>query len=311
MHMNSVPHLLNEDRPEFERVLDEALRTAADHPELAGAGQRLNSVQLRTLALSATAFITGAAAAEYQHYVRLREQDREPPLDPSRQGAAGEKPAPESPTVSGTSIETSSGVSSGSGLAATLGEATESSGAGAVAVVAVLAPVLAGVAAIIFLLVGYLLKLLSPEPVIANALLTAGWVFCVLAAVAILVAGTALLLTALRNSASSVAAEPPSEFHEGPEVAHARDIWREALLKKGILPFFRDLDTATGHRGEPGPVPSQSGVPSPGAQRMPHLGYHRPGFSGPESDGESGTRPHYSSPDFSSPDFGGPDHQPE
>ena len=28
MHMNSAPHLLNEDRAEFERILDEALRNA-------------------------------------------------------------------------------------------------------------------------------------------------------------------------------------------------------------------------------------------------------------------------------------------
>ncbi len=50
MHMNSVPqHLLSEDRQEYERILDEALRSAPHRPELAAVGQRLNPEQLRTM----------------------------------------------------------------------------------------------------------------------------------------------------------------------------------------------------------------------------------------------------------------------
>lgn len=83
MHMNSVPqHLLSEDRQEYERILDEALRSAPHRPELAAVGQRLNPEQLRTMALNATALITAAAATEYQHYVKIREelrQRRRPP----------------------------------------------------------------------------------------------------------------------------------------------------------------------------------------------------------------------------------------
>lgn len=68
MHMNSVPqYLLNEDRTEYERILDEALRSAPHRPELAAVGQRLTLEQLRTMALGATAIITAAAATEYQH----------------------------------------------------------------------------------------------------------------------------------------------------------------------------------------------------------------------------------------------------
>ncbi|GAA3094311.1 hypothetical protein GCM10020254_44320 [Streptomyces goshikiensis] len=51
MHMTSAPHLLSEDRPEFDRLLDEALRTAHDRPELATLGERLNAEQLRTMAM--------------------------------------------------------------------------------------------------------------------------------------------------------------------------------------------------------------------------------------------------------------------
>lgn len=79
MHMNSVPqHLPSEDRQEYERVLDEALRSAPHRPELAAVGQRLNSEQLRTMALNATALITAAATTEYQHYVKVREELRHP-----------------------------------------------------------------------------------------------------------------------------------------------------------------------------------------------------------------------------------------
>lgn len=74
--MNSAPHLLAEDRAEYERLLDETLRTAAEHPELAGLGARLTAEQLRTMALSATVVVTSAAANEYAHYVTLRERLR-------------------------------------------------------------------------------------------------------------------------------------------------------------------------------------------------------------------------------------------
>ncbi|MEU8868720.1 hypothetical protein AB0D23_47515 [Streptomyces umbrinus] len=76
--MNSVPqHLLSEDRQEYERILDEALRSAPHRPELAAVGQRLNPEQLRTMALNATNLITAAAATEYQHYVKVRHELRQ------------------------------------------------------------------------------------------------------------------------------------------------------------------------------------------------------------------------------------------
>src|ERR1044072_669925 len=152
MHMNSVPqHLLNEDRQEFERILDEALRSAPHRPELAAVRRRLNSEQLRTMALHAPAFITAAAATEYQHYVKVREELRHP--------------APSTPLVrDGNTGSVESAAAGSAGLAATLGEATETAGAGAVAVIAVLAPVLAGTAAAIFLLVGFISMKITPEP---------------------------------------------------------------------------------------------------------------------------------------------------
>ncbi|MDQ8705848.1 hypothetical protein RCO28_25615 [Streptomyces sp. LHD-70] len=294
MHMNSAPHLLNEDRKDYERILDEALRTAPHRPELAAVGERLNPEQLRTMALNATALITAAAATEYQHYVKVREELR----DPTRSTASAREPNTSEPT--GGSV----------GLATTMGEVTETAGAGLVAVLAVLAPVLAGTAAAIFLLVGYILKMISPEPALADTLLTAGWIFGALTAAGILVAAGGLLLTALRNGSTAQAAGPPEEFNE--EVSHAREVWRDALLERGLVPFLREALAQP--RGTPDPGPAPSGT------RMPSLGYNRPGFSSPEGDTDTGpsspsdtssSRPRYSSPDFSSPDFGGPEHRPD
>ncbi|GGY29518.1 hypothetical protein [Streptomyces djakartensis] len=288
MHMNSVPqHLLSEDRQEYERILDEALRSAPHRPELAAVGQRLNPEQLRTMALNATAIITAAASAEYQHYVKVRDELRQPVR-------SGHPDVRESGSFEpGTDA---------AGPAATMGEVAETAGAGAIAVVAVLAPVLAGTAAAIFLLVGYVLQMLNPEQMFARTLLTTGWVFGAVTAIAILVAAVGLLLTALRNKPTARVG-PHAELQA--EVDKAREAWREALLQRGILPFLREAladpgaATALHHTSSPAPV-----------SRMPHLGYDRPGFTSPE-DGRRGSRPSYSSPDYSSPDFGGPEHQPE
>ncbi|MGW4565019.1 hypothetical protein ACWEN3_22240 [Streptomyces sp. NPDC004561] len=287
MHMNSVPqHLQSEDRQEFERLLDEALRSAPHRPELAAVGRRLNPEQLRTMALNATALITAAAAAEYQHYVKVRDELRHPVLS--------------APSTTGDSGSTDP-ASAAADLATTLGEAAETTGAGAVAVVAVLAPVLSGTAAAIFLLVGYILKMLDPEQSFAQTMLTAGWVFGAVTAAAVLVAAVGLLLTALRNSASPEARARDAATEE---VARAREVWREALLEGGILPFLREA------LAEPDAAALERTTPPAPTGRMPRLGYDRPGFSSPD-DGTASGRPSFTSPDYTSPDFGGPEHQPE
>ncbi|MFJ8592136.1 hypothetical protein [Streptomyces sp. NPDC093598] len=287
MHMNSVPqHLLSEDRQEYERILDEALRSAPHRPELAAVGQRLNPEQLRTMALNATALITAAASTEYQYYVKVRDELRQPASSAStavRESGSSEPGA------------------GASGLAATMGVA-EATGAGAVAVVAVLAPVLAGTAAAIFLLVGYILQMLDPEQGFARTMLTTGWVFGAVTAVAILVAAVGLLLTALRNKPTAEGG-PYGELLE--EVARAKEAWHDALLERGVLPFLREALVDPGAAAALHPTPSSTPV-----SRMPHLGYDRPGFTSPD-DGDRGSRPSFSSPDYTSPDFGGPEHQPE
>ncbi|MFJ7957258.1 hypothetical protein ACIQ62_13320 [Streptomyces sp. NPDC096319] len=212
MHMNVAPHLLTEDRAEYERVLDDALSTAHARPELDGIGTRLTVAQLRAMTLNATALITSAAASEYDHFVKVREQSRAP---------AG----PRTPL------------------------ADPGAGAGVVAIVTVMVPVLAGTAAAIFLLVGAVLHAIAPTMVFGGTLLTAGLVFAALAAAGLLSAGAGLLLTALRNSPA--AAEGATAADD--ELAHAREAWHRALLERGILPFLRDVLAATGPPDTPRP----------------------------------------------------------
>ncbi|CBG71691.1 hypothetical protein F3K40_16320 [Streptomyces sp. LBUM 1478] len=292
MHMNSVPqHLLSEDRQEFERILGEVLRSAPHRPEFAAGLQRLNTEQLRTMALNATAIITAAAATEYQYYVKVRDEFRSPS---SATASDHERSASGTGEPDGTAVN----------LAAAVGEVTEAAGAGAGAIAAVLAPVLAGTAAVLFLLVGYVMKALDPERAIAETLLTTGWVFGAVTAAAILVAAVGLLLTALRNNATALLDDGVrSELNE--EVARAREAWRDTLLERGILPFLRDALANPSQA-----LPDEPERPAP-PSRMPHLGYNRPSFSSSPDSGSSRSRPSFSSPDFTSPDFGGPEHQPE
>ncbi|UQX02043.1 hypothetical protein [Streptomyces sp. RerS4] len=272
MHMTSAPHLLTEDRPEFDRLLDEALRTADERPELATLGERLNAEQLRTMALSARALLAAAAAAEYDHFVKVREELRDEALS----------------TPSGA-VDDDAGQGEGGG-------------AGAFAVVAVLAPVLAGTAMLIFLLVGYSLKLIEPEPAFARTMLTAGWLFGGLTVAALLFAVIGLLTAAVRNSSTEVAAEEAVPVPD--ELSRAREAWRNALLERGIMPFLRDA-LADPTAGSGYPVPR-----TPGAGRIPDLGYTRPDSTGP-GPASQGPRPGYTSQDFTSPDFGGPKAEPE
>ncbi|MGP3999998.1 hypothetical protein [Streptomyces sp. 8N706] len=293
MHMNSAPHLLPEDRPEFERILGDALRTASERQNPAANGRRLNTEQLRTMALAAAAAISACAAAEYQHYVKLRDELREP--------VTGTRPEPgDDEQRGGASV----------GLATAMGEAADASGAGLVAVVSVLAPVLAGTAAVIFLFIGYLLHAVSGDRAVADPLINAGWAFVALTAAGIVVAMAGLLITALRNGSSSVRA--PVEDERSTAVAEAREDWRQALLERGMLPFLQEAltDPAVPRNAE-GAYGGDPALPS----RTPHLGYSRPGFSSPatESGAEesAATRPSFKSPGYTSPDYGGPEHQPD
>ncbi|MFE7775603.1 hypothetical protein ACFU5O_17205 [Streptomyces sp. NPDC057445] len=276
MHMNSAPHLLTEDRAEYERILDDALRNAHDRPDLTSVGKRLNAEQLRTMALNATALITSAAAAEYEYFVKVREEQRSPSTSPVRNSVLG-------PAVGD--------------------EDEDGAGAGFGAVLTVLAPILAGTAAVIFLLVGYVMKALSPEPAFAETLVTVGWFFGALTAAGLLAAAVGLLIAALRNGATQVPAEEAGgELPD--EVARAKEAWRHALLERGVVPFLRAA------LADPSADPASSVPPRP-VNRIPKIGYSGPDFSSPSEGSSATSRPTFTSPDFTSPDFGPPEHRPE
>ncbi|MFF4603922.1 hypothetical protein ACFY12_14470 [Streptomyces sp. NPDC001339] len=300
MHMNSAPHLLNEDRAEFARLLDEALRTAAHRPDDPGAiaGKHLTTEQLRTMALNATTAIAACATAEYQRFVQLRAASRAPVSGPSGTGAHG--PAPDEGAGEGQGPATGPPVAE-----------AENTGAGLAAMVGVLAPVLAGIAAVLFLLIGYVLRVISPDGSLAQSLISVGWTFAAFAAAGALVAMGGVLVTALRNGSS---AQSAGADERGEALDAAREAWRHALLERGLLPFLREaLAEPDGNRpsgSDDDPVryvPRRTTAPE---SRIPTLGYTRPEFTSPDR-GSSASRPHYSSPDFTSPDHGGTDHTPE
>jgi hypothetical protein len=200
-HQPAVPFLLFEDRADFERTLDEALRA-----HVPTGSERLNSEQLRTMALTAGEAIAATAAPEYAHYIQAREQARN--VRGSEVPLADKSPA-------------------------------EQRGASLGAVMTVLAPILFGTAAVIFLLGGYILKVVNPHVGFAGTMLTTGWVFGAVTAICVLLAMVGLLLTASRDaSQEDLAKEDLARFAE---VAVARDAWRQALRRRGIDPFLRDV----------------------------------------------------------------------
>lgn len=275
MYMNSAPHLLCEDRPEFERILDEALRTAPHGPEPAAGASRPTAEQLRATAMGAVAAIAACAAEEYQQFVRLREELR------ADADVRDELPA-RRPTAQG---------------------------AGLAAVVSALAPVLAGVAAVIFLLLGYTLRLLTPEPGLAAPMRSVGWVFAVLAAAGGLVGMMTMLLMAHRNGGEPGGRSAPL----AEEVERAHQVWSEALLERGILPF---LDESVAARGTGAEAPAFR-TRAPSEPRTARLGYSGPSFANPDFSSSPATEsaegeersvgPRFSSPDFSGPEYGGPE----
>ncbi|RKE20380.1 hypothetical protein [Streptomyces sp. TLI_171] len=85
--MSNPPRLLAEDRAEYARLLDEALRDPSVRQALAAPGEHLTAEQLHTKALADADTVAAPAAAEYEHYLALRtalaeRPDGAPPAGP-------------------------------------------------------------------------------------------------------------------------------------------------------------------------------------------------------------------------------------
>ncbi|RMI42997.1 hypothetical protein [Streptomyces triticirhizae] len=232
--MNSPVELPAGDRSEVERVLEEALRAA----RLAADVGPERMARVRELALAALPEILLSAEPQYRRFAALRERLRE--ADGRERGA-------------GAAV----GGDGGGGRR----------GSGGLLVAFALVPVLAGISAVIFLLLGYALRLASPEPAVASSMRSVGWAFALLASGGALVAVGALLVAAVRNGSTSIrASAPAASVALTQEVAVARAEWRRALLDQGFNPLLRR---------ELADAPPPEG-------RTPRLRYSSPHFSSPE-----------------------------
>jgi hypothetical protein len=105
----------------------------------------------------------------------------------------------------------------------------EPAGAGALAVCAVLVPVLSGTFAVIALLVGYVLEAIAPKEMFGKTMLTAGWVSGAMTAAAILIVAVGLLVAALRNR--------PQEEESEASGRTVRPLGRTARRTLGVASF--------------------------------------------------------------------------
>ncbi|MER5933531.1 hypothetical protein [Streptomyces sp. NPDC002054] len=114
-------------------------------------------------------------------------------------------------------------------------EGVEPPAAGMAAVLAVLAPVLTGTAALIFLGVGYALTLLTPDPDVSSTMVLMGWLFSGATVLSLLVAMLGLLITALRTASPVVGSRAADRtlgfatFVAGARRAHLREEWAALL----------------------------------------------------------------------------------
>ncbi|MFE2728453.1 hypothetical protein [Kitasatospora sp. NPDC059327] len=294
--MNNAPHLLAEDRPDYERLLDEALRDGTVLTALRTPGA-LTADQLRIKALRAADGVAAAAATEYDHYVRLRAGLRDTP--PAARG--GEPTAP--------------------GLLSQLRSAN--GGAGLFPVLTVLTPILAWAAALVLLLIGYTLRAADPELRLARSLLTAGWLALAAGVVAMVVGIVGLILTALRDG-SSAPTPPGADPELAAEIADARRDWQRALRERALLPYLHatlradpgttppGVPEPAGAPGRPDGARSDSARPDFSSPDFSSPGYSGPGFTSPGAEGltdPQGRQPRtasFSTPDFTGPGYTGP-----
>ncbi|XQE89946.1 hypothetical protein ACN24M_36255 [Streptomyces microflavus] len=191
----------DEDRSDYASVLDEVLASAEIQRLLERSG--VGGGQLRIRALASAARTAPAAAPEYQAYAALRRELHGRPLDggPSPLSGPGNQERP---------------------------------GAGALALLGVLTPILAAVAGATFLLLGYGLRLVGSLVAPADTLVRVGWFSLAVAAATALVTIVALYRTAALQSAP---ASPPG-VDRAADLDHAREAWRTALRDKAIRPFL-------------------------------------------------------------------------
>ncbi|MGX4731556.1 hypothetical protein [Kitasatospora griseola] len=262
--MSHPPRLLAEDRADFDRLLDEALRDPAVRQALAEPGVHLNTEQLRTRVLAEAETVAAPAAAEYTHYLELRA------------AAAEQRPDGAPPVV----------------------------GAGLLPALTVLTPLLAGSTGLILLVLGWLLRVTAPGLAFGRAAVTAGLLALAVAAAALLIGGAGLILTARRGAARSAGADPYQQAELAAARAAWHTALRDRALLPWLLAHHTATPGTGVPRPRTSPPDLHSpgysragygspGFTSPGADGLTDdQGRPRPaGFTGPG----------HSSPDFTGP----------
>ncbi|BFV58133.1 membrane protein [Kitasatospora sp. CMC57] len=257
--VNTTPHLLAEDRPDFDRALDEALRDARLTEALRAPGPHLNAAQLRTKAASLADTIAAAAEPEYQRYTALRDAGPPAPL----------------------------------GLTDRL---RSEEGAGLLPVLTVLTPILAGSGGVLLLLIGYAVRGAAPELPLAHAVVTAGWISLAVGGAALLVGIVGLLLTALRDGAAGTGGQEGdlAEAHRLWQIAlRERALLPWLLANLHTEPAPLPAPRATTRPGPPGY--SSPGFTSPGTEGVTGADGHTPRPA--EFTGPGYTSPDFTGPD--------------
>ncbi|MFE6227784.1 hypothetical protein [Streptomyces sp. NPDC057854] len=190
-------HLDVAGRAAFEGVMREALAVPDIRQALARLSAPVTADQIRNLALAATDAIAAVASTEYATLRRLRAADARASAMPG-----GNPPHP---------------VTAGRGLLTAL---------------AVITPVLSAAAAIIFLILGYLLQLVEVQRTLVASLIQTGWAALVPAAFVAGAVAAGLVVSAVRRRAACGEVD-------GLTSAQAHAAWRNALLERGLLPFLR------------------------------------------------------------------------
>ncbi|MEU5832811.1 hypothetical protein ABZ820_03855 [Streptomyces diacarni] len=264
----AVPRLQTETGREFAQVVDEALRSEAFRRELRGAPAG-TAERLRDWAHASAEELAGGAAAEYRALCRIRD-------DRIARGRAAASPR----------------------------RVHRIRGGGLFAALAVLVPLVAAAAAVIFLVLGYVLMLVRAQRDVGASLVVTGWSGAGVAAVTGALGVGRLVVTARRHSRSGPASGPggaPGLAEERRAEGNARTAWRAALLERAVLPYLRDrLPDA---KREVSAEQEASEECETSARRS---GHHSPDYGSFDYGSFDFGSPDFAGPDYAGPDFGSP-----
>jgi hypothetical protein len=290
--MDIASQLLAEDKPDYVRILQEALQTPHIRDAVRATRGAITAEQLHDRAMRELPEVAAEAAPEYAQLLALREQLAQLGTGPDTDRLGSTDPA--------QWVEPGTAMDAGRR-------------AGLAPMAAVLAPVLAWTSALALWLIGLAVRAGSPSLALGRQLITAAGALAAVGGAALVVATVGLLLTAKRDAA----VEPELPQPElAAEVAKAREAWRAALRTRGVVPFLEAELAARAAAIAAEAAQRRSRVDL--VRHSPKLGFTSPGFTSPGvegiTDGTGHEKPeeerdeevYFTSPGFSSPDFTSP-----